>query len=69
MGNIDRPAYAETVARPSPRLRSGQVWPCVHGLEARATGYPTAIYVKLLLTTLVISSVYLTNRTHKTKAA
>jgi mannitol-1-phosphate 5-dehydrogenase len=26
-----------TVARPSLRLRSGQAWPCLHGLEARAT--------------------------------
>jgi ASC-1-like (ASCH) protein len=25
------------VARPSPRLRSGQAWPSFHGLEARAT--------------------------------
>jgi mannitol-1-phosphate/altronate dehydrogenase len=26
-----------TVARPSLRLRSGQAWPCLHGLEAHAT--------------------------------
>ena len=29
-----------SVARPFPRLRSGQAWPWSHGLQARATGNP-----------------------------
>lgn len=37
--------------------------------ETGSGAYPAVIYVKLLLTAPVISGVYLTNRTHKTKAA
>ncbi len=32
------------VARPFPRLRSGPAWPCLHGLEARATGGSGTIF-------------------------
>ena len=35
------------VARPSPRLRSGQAWPRFHGLEARATTRAEAVAAKL----------------------
>jgi hypothetical protein len=37
--------------------------------ETGSGACPAVIYVKLLLTALVISGVYLTSRTHKTKAA
>ncbi|MCX5638621.1 MAG: hypothetical protein NTX52_13170, partial [Planctomycetota bacterium] len=41
-------ACISSVARPSLRLRSGQAWPCFHGLEARATKFIIAASVQAL---------------------